>query len=149
MDKQRLKAQLRIDEGVVTRAYDDKTGRIVELLPSGGKVTIGVGWNASDNPMPDSIIDALLDWSVDMVVTDLNHAMHEWRLHSSIRQEVLANMCFNMGITRLLRFRKMWAALNAGSPNYETAANEMLDSQWAIQVGPRAIRLAAKMRDGR
>ena len=150
MDKERLKAQLYRDEGVRDRAYDDKTGDPIDFLPSGGKVTIGVGWNASDNRMPDHIIEALLDFSIDhMVISDLDRTMFEWRIHSSIRQEVLANMCFNMGITRLLKFRKMWAALNSAVPDYQTAADEMLDSHWAIQVGPRALRLAAQMREGR
>ena len=42
----------------------------------------------------------------------------------------------------------MWAALNLTVPDYQTAANEMLDSHWAIQVGPRVIRLAETMRKG-
>jgi lysozyme len=149
MDRTRLKAQLKIDEAVRTKAYDDKTGRTITSLPSGGKVTLGVGWNASDNDMPENVIEALLEYSIDMVIRDLNVSKPSWRRHSPLRQEVLANMCFNMGMPKLKNFRKMWAALEAVAPNYDTAADEMLDSHWAIQVGPRAQRLAAQMRDNR
>jgi lysozyme len=48
-------------------------------------------------------------------------------------------MCFNLGITRLLKFKKFLGAME--DHNWDKAAVEMLDSRWAIQVGPRAIRL--------
>ena len=54
-------------------------------------------------------------------------------------QRVMANMCFNLGITRLLKFKKFLAAMEENK--WDKAAVEMLDSRWAIQVGPRAIRL--------
>ncbi|MFQ5421037.1 MAG: hypothetical protein ACE5EY_11830, partial [Anaerolineae bacterium] len=56
------------------------------------------------------------------------------------------NMAFNLGRTRLARFGKMWAAIHIG--DYALAAEEMLDSRWARQVGERAHRLAEMMRDG-
>ena len=48
-------------------------------------------------------------------------------------------MGFNLGITRLLKFKKFLAALE--QHDWETAAVEMMDSRWATQVGPRATRL--------
>ena len=54
-------------------------------------------------------------------------------------KRVLANMCFNLGITRLLKFKNFLAAME--NNDWDKAAVEMLDSRWAIQVGPRAIRL--------
>jgi lysozyme len=55
-------------------------------------------------------------------------------------------MCFNLGMPRLRQFRNMLAALEAG--DFETAAREALDSRWAGQVGARAERIAAQIRDG-
>ena len=55
-------------------------------------------------------------------------------------------MCFNMGISRLLGFRKALAAVRAHQ--WDTAAAEMLDSKWTGQVGARATRLAKMMRTG-
>lgn len=62
------------------------------------------------------------------------------------RKYVLANMCFNMGIARLLGFKKMLSALE--KEDYTTAAAEMLDSKWAKQVHFRATRLQKIMIKG-
>ena len=62
------------------------------------------------------------------------------------RRYVLANMCFNMGIARLLGFKKMLSALE--KEDYTTAATEMLDSKWAKQVHSRATRLQKIMIKG-
>lgn len=61
-------------------------------------------------------------------------------------QAALMNMCFNLGIGRLLGFRKMIMALTA--KDYTTAAIEALDSKWAKQVGQRAKDVALMIREG-
>jgi lysozyme len=61
-------------------------------------------------------------------------------------KDALMNMNFNMGITRLLGFRKMIAALI--DKNYNKAAREALDSKWATQVGQRAKDIALMIRQG-
>jgi lysozyme len=63
-----------------------------------------------------------------------------------VRQRVLANMCFNMGITRLLKFRNMLGAIQL--KNWDRAADEMVNSPWYTQVGARAVRLVQAMRTG-
>jgi hypothetical protein len=79
-------------------------------------------------------------------------AKHKWRISAAFNtttpRQLLKtglNMTFNLG-DRLLGFRKALAAVQAG--DWSTAAAEMLDSQWAAQVGPRAQRLAEAMRTG-
>ena len=62
-----------------------------------------------------------------------------WREMSEPRQRGLINMSFNLG-TRLMNFRKMLAAMEAG--DWELAADEALNSKWAGQVGARATRIA-------
>lgn len=62
------------------------------------------------------------------------------------RRYVLTNMCFNLGIKRLLGFKKMLSALD--KQDYLKASEEMLDSKWASQVGPRAARLKEIMIKG-
>ena len=59
---------------------------------------------------------------------------------------MLADMCFNLGINRLLGFKNTLAAIKAG--DYEAAADGMLASMWAKQVGKRAHRLIKMMREG-
>jgi lysozyme len=55
-------------------------------------------------------------------------------------------MCFNLGLQGLLGFKDMMLAIEA--EDYDRAANEMLESKWATQVGERAICLAGIMRHG-
>jgi lysozyme len=55
-------------------------------------------------------------------------------------------MTFNLGWSALSRFHHFLEALHKG--DYEEAANEMLASLWARQVGERAKRLATQMRTG-
>jgi lysozyme len=65
---------------------------------------------------------------------------------SAARRCVLINMLFNMGLTRVSKFKKMLAAISNRS--WGLAADEMLDSKWARQVGHRAEELAEMMRNG-
>jgi lysozyme len=63
-----------------------------------------------------------------------------------VREFVIKNMLFNLGLSRLKGFRKMLAAVRVG--DYARAAIEMLDSKWAGQVKVRAVELAEMMRTG-
>lgn len=62
------------------------------------------------------------------------------------RREVLVEMVFNLGLTKLLGFKKMFLAMDLR--DYNTVADEMLDSLWARQVKNRAVELADIMRKG-
>jgi lysozyme len=59
------------------------------------------------------------------------------------RQAVILDMAYNLGISGVLMFKKMWAEI--GRAYFRAAADEMLDSKWAKQVGDRADRLASIM----
>ncbi|WP_244828439.1 hypothetical protein [Caballeronia sp. TF1N1] len=144
--------ELRRDEGV----------RYTRYLDSKGIPTTGVGHNLLAKPLPagwtyplsDRQVDQLLEDDLDDVYVDLDRNLSWWRALDDVRQRVIANMCFNMGIGRLLGFTNMLAATRTA--NYSTAALEMLDSKWATDVGVgtaakpgRALRLANMMRDGK
>jgi len=64
----------------------------------------------------------------------------------SVRQLVLVDMAFNMGVPRLCKFKKMWNAIH--EQDFRNAAKEMLDSRWAIQVKLRSTKLAHAMHHG-
>ena len=66
---------------------------------------------------------------------------------SQVRQDVLIEMVFNLGLPRVLGFRKMLAALS--NDDYSEAARQMLDSKWHKDVGNRADRLAWRMEHDR
>ena len=136
MDLQKLERQLTLDEG----------RRAIVYLDTVGKLTGGVGRNLIDRPFFDDEIDLMLKNDIALVEQELDKHLSWWREMSDARQNVLANMCFNLGITRLRGFGKTLMHMRAGE--YDAAAREMLDSKWAAQVGARAVRLAALMRKG-
>lgn len=133
---EKLKAQLEVDEGRRKRIYTDTVG----------KITAGIGRNLSDRDLSDAVIDLMLSEDIAGVEADLDRRLPWWRGMCDARQNVLANMCFNLGIDRLLGFKNTLAMMQAG--RYDAAALGMLDSQWARQVGDRAFRLATVMRKG-
>ena len=60
-------------------------------------------------------------------------------------KRVLVNMAFNIGRSRLGKFKKLITAVNEG--NWTKAADEMVDSRWYNQVGNRSIELENWMRN--
>ncbi len=111
-----------------------------------GKTTIGVGRNLDDVGITKEEAFILLDHDIDRVEQELDATWPWWRQMSEARQLVIADMCFNLGRTRLGGFVNTLAAMRAG--NYAGAADGMLASLWASQVGNRAVRLAKMMREG-
>ena len=139
-----LIAELRRDEGVRYSPYKD----------TAGVDTVGCGHNLDCKPLPagwkyplnDVQVNSLLDDDLEDVFHDLDRALPWWTDLSDVRQRVLANMAFNLGITKLLGFRNTLVYMRQGK--YSQAADGMLSSAWASQVKGRAQRLAAMMRTG-
>lgn len=136
MNRTELREQLIIDEGLRLKPYKDSVG----------KLTIGVGRNLDDRGISMHEAMFLLDNDIEAVEDDLDQRLPWWRGLSDARQLVIANMCFNLGICRLLGFKNTLAAIKSG--DYAAAADGMLASKWAGQVGKRAHRLAKMMREG-
>lgn len=134
-DLKRLTDELFVEEAVKLFPYTDSVG----------KLTIGVGRNLTDNGISREEALLLLSNDVGKVKAELSGDAVYSRL-DDVRQNVLMDMAFNMGLPRLSGFKLMWAALAEG--DYATAAAQMLNSTWAKQVGPRAQRLAEMMRTG-
>jgi lysozyme len=131
-----LEAQLNLHEGKRKFPYKDTVG----------KLTIGVGRNLDDRGLSDDEIAYLLANDIKMVKEDLDRALPWWRQMDAVRQRVLADMCFNLGISRLLLFRNTLKAMKEG--DYELAASGMRNSLWYKQVGTRAVRLVKMMETG-
>ena len=122
----------------------------IELKPykcPAGYWTIGVGRNLQENGISEVEAMILLMNDIERCQGEVDTAMPFAQSLSKARYNVLINMCFNMGISRLLGFRKMSAALRRG--DYAGAAIEGLDSRWARQVGDRAVELMKIMKEGR
>lgn len=137
MNRSRLSKQLEIDEGRRRRLYKDTVG----------KWTIGVGRNIEDRGLRDDEIDLMLSNDIDEAVGIARALIPNFDKLDDVRQEVVANMALNLGMTRLSGFKQFLAALMRN--DYQRATAEMMDSKWYDQVGDRGKRLAYAMREGR
>lgn len=136
MNRLLLLNQLRRDEGLRLRPYRCSAGRL----------TIGYGRNLEDRGITREEAEQLLRNDVDDLHRELL-GLRQYVYLDPVRQVVLANMAFNLGVSGLRGFRRMLNAISLG--DYALAAKEMLDSKWAVQVGERAVRLAEMMRSGK
>ena len=136
MDRNRLIDQLRIHEGVEKTVYNDSEG-----IP-----TIGVGRNLRDRGRSDEEIDYLLSNDIDIVVDELDKVMPWWKDLDEVRQRVLCDLVFNLGMPRFSGFKKSISYMK--QQMWDQAADELLDSKWARQVGRRAQTLSEMMRTG-
>lgn len=113
-----------------------------------GKLTIGYGRNLDDVGISRTEAEMLFERDFAKAEAEARRLCKEFNIDcdSLIEQRfyVLTDMMFNLGYGNLSKFKNMLTALSKG--DYGTAADEMLDSNWAIQVGNRAQKLALLMR---
>jgi lysozyme len=111
-----------------------------------GVQTIGYGHNLETVGLTPEESEYLLNNRIIRCVEQLDRYI--WFTHQPRGvKDALINMCYNLGITRLLGFKRMIAALAMN--DYRTAALEALDSRWATQVGDRAKDVACMIREGK
>jgi len=137
MNKAKLIQDLVMDEGLRLKPYKC----------TAGKLTIGIGRNLDDLGITQNEAEMLCANDIKRVTDELDQAMPWWKDLNEKQGRGLANMLFNLGLPRLLKFKKMLAALEAG--NGKEAAEQCLDSRWADQVGERANRIAALFSEDR
>ncbi len=149
--------KLVVSEGLRLQVYKDTLG--ID--------TIGIGRNLEDRGITKEELDWMDIPNIDVVyemgiteadavylaTNDVQIVEEELvRAHpcvdrlDSVRQLIVIDMAFNLGVPRLCKFKKMWAAIH--EEQYDVAAKEMLDSRWARQVKGRATKLANAMHNG-
>ena len=158
-----LREVLKREEGFSSRPY---------FCPA-GKLTIGYGHCLETNPLTraqikricgkalstDEAIEWLethgiskdrAEWLLDMDIQECKAhllARYEWMEDlDEVRFDAIVQMCFQLGIAGVSRFHKMLQALRDGA--YDKAADEALDSKWAVQTPERARRVAEQIRTG-
>jgi lysozyme len=155
-NRDELVKMIAIHEGIVLNVYQDHLG--ID--------TVGIGRNLQDRGITDgelSFINKTMDEVYEVGLTEeeayylcMNDiAIVEKELLANkpivnqlndVRQMVLVDMAFNMGVPRLMKFKNMWLAIE--KVNYQLANEEMIDSRWAGQVGSRAMKLSLAMKNG-
>jgi lysozyme len=137
VDRQAMVRQLRLHEGELLKPY----------RCTAGKLTIGIGRNLDDRGITAAESAYLLCNDIDAMETEVLRALPWVTQLNDVRQRVLVDMAFSMGVVGLLNFKRTLATIQAG--DYQQAATMMLDSRWAKQVGQRVERLARMMATGK
>ena len=144
MDLDQLREQLEIDEGVKYEIYNDHLGY----------ATFGVGHLVIESdpeydmdlgtPISESRVIEAFEQDCENVLRDCNILYEDFGSLPEEAQQVIANMMFNMGRTRLSKFKGMKRGVD--SRDWNAAADEMVDSRWYRQVTKRADRLVERIR---
>ena len=144
MDKYQLREELANDEGCKYEIYLDHLG-----YP-----TFGIGHLITDNDpecgtsvgteVSSDRVQEAFDSDIESVLSDCERLYEDFGDLPEEVQLIVANMMFNMGYTRLSKFKGMKSGVNRR--DWNAAAREMVDSRWYQQVSNRAERLVQRMR---
>ena len=144
MNIEQLRKELERDEGVKYEVYLDHLG-----YP-----TFGIGHLITDDDpecgasvgtkVDSDRVQEAFETDVETVLSDCERLYVQFEHLPEEVQLIIANMMFNMGYTRLSKFKGMKRGVDAR--DWEIAADEMVDSKWYEQVTNRADRLVVRMR---
>ncbi len=138
-----LRDRIQRHEGIILNPKPDAKGAWVigyghdipeceaSNYPDGCTLEDAMNWLEADIQKAKDGIDNALPWVAGI---------------STLRQEVLYEMAFQLGITGVLKFHHMLAACKA--EEYESASAEMLDSAWHAQTPSRCEELSQMMLEG-
>ena len=145
MDIEKLRKQLEIDEGVKYEIYLDHLGYPTFgighlVVPDDKEYREDVGTRVSEERVRECF-----DKDVESVLRDCTLLYKDFDELPEEVQQIVANMMFNMGYTRLSKFKGMKRGVDAR--DWNKAADEMVDSRWYKQVTNRANRLVERMRN--
>ena len=145
MNLEKLREQLKIDEGVKYEIYKDHLG-----YP-----TFGIGHLVTDSDaefgcdvgtsVSEQRVEEAFKKDVQIVIKDCEILYPDFNELPEEVQQIIANMMFNLGRPRLSKFKGMKRGVD--EKNWNVAADEMVDSRWYRQVGKRAERLVERMRN--
>lgn len=145
--KSQLKAQLEFEEGRRLEVY----------TCTAGHKTIGIGHNLDVKPafngqripdvISDQLCDLLFDRDLNDTITQLNSSWTKNTTLDQVRRDAVLNMCFQLGVYGVLRFKLMLNALERS--DWVAAKAHALDSSWAKQTPERAKRVSEQLLTGK
>lgn len=133
INKNRLSKQLIAHEGLKLKPYKC----------TANKLTIGVGRNLDDVGITEEEALYLLEADIQVVINQCTVAFAWFVDLDELRKEAVINLVFNMGLTKFKQFKKTIAYIEQGK--FDLAGAELLDSNYARQVGQRSIDVANQL----
>ena len=144
MNLARLEIDVMTDEGFRSTPYQDHLG--FWTIGYGTRHILDREVDERTGEIASTVARQILRSDLYKSILDATELFPRIREMNHFRQEVLANMAYNLGFRGLAGFRRMRAAGDLLS--YDRMADEMVDSRWHSQVASRAIRLEMIMRSG-
>jgi len=123
---------LKRDEGFRSSVY----------LDTHGHPTVMYGVNLDASPFTEEEGALVLQHRVSSIRLQLFRFPWFARM-GLVRQAVILNMAYNLGVDGMLKFKKMIAAIEV--EDYREAAAQIMDSKAARELTPRYTRLSNEM----
>ena len=143
MDIEKLKEEIKADEGYKNEIYLDHLG-----LP-----TLGVGHLIKKTDpeyglevgteIDDERVNELFEEDINTTIQECTYLYDDFYVLPEEAQMIICNMMFNLGRPRLSRFLKMKKHID--NRDFKSASLEMKNSKWYRQVTNRAERLCERM----
>jgi len=143
MDLKKLYEEIKADEGEILEIYKDHLGYetfgighlVVEADPEHGQ-PVGT-------PVSVERVREVFDKDIQTSINYCESLFGQWHNWPEEVQLIMVNMMFNMGPTRMAKFKNMIGALSVR--DWKQAALEGRDSLWYRQVTNRAERLMTRL----
>jgi lysozyme len=145
MNIDKLREELKEDEGCKYEIYLDHLG-----LPTHGIGHLITEWDEEyekpvGTPVSEERVNSCFKADIHVTIEDCKVLYSNFNEIPEEVQLILANMMFNMGRTRLSKFKKLKLAVD--DEDWMEASIQMEDSRWYKQVPNRAERLCKRMRE--
>ena len=141
----KIERMLEAEEAIRGQPYDDATGKRIRAPK--GKVTIGIGRNLDANPLTRDEAMYLLRNDIRECLEVAAELFPHFETWKEGRQLAAISMLFQMGPAGVAEFHDMLEAIDR--LDWDTAAAEVLDSEFAREDAPgRAKRVAEMFRTG-
>ena len=125
-----LLKSVKLSEGFRDRVYKDTLG--ID--------TIGYGFAIKDLVLDEDISEMILRRKLDSLIDRANKRFKFLKDLPIKAQDVIYEMCYQMGISGVSKFKKTLLYLE--NHEFKMASKEMLDSRWARQTPNRAKKLS-------
>jgi lysozyme len=140
MNLDRLKRSLIKAEGIRYSAYEDPLlGKAAMTTAIGHLIKLPEEEYRLKKVLSEKEVMEIFEKDLDIAITEAKKFII-LEDHPDIVQEVIISLVFNMGLPRLMGFKRMRAALQ--DKDYIQASLELLDSKYARQLPTRSKKYA-------
>ncbi len=117
-------------EDYVQLLYDDANDK--RIYAPIGNATVGIGFNMQGEGLSLAESKAVLAIKLERLTNQLSHDLDYFNALDEVRQAVLIDMAYNMGLEGLLEFKDTLQAVK--TKDWDSAVWNMHQSKWAKEI---------------